>query len=212
MDTLHQAWLSLDTNSLLSRTRQPNAGDKDTLSPGSSTSSLNSPPPGPAVTAARKAYRWLFMATSHPQAAQEQTSSWPFPPPSGEPKAGPWSCCLCSWCQHRTHSGKPAHIWTLHQVLHMQALSPLGRWNSRMMADPAFKKEPQRSHGPSCENSHGGSEHSRKFCLLGLCLLPEAFTGTERILHPSGPGWQEPFPLGPHTPVVFAAPQNYHLQ
>ena len=82
-DTLHQGWLSLGTNSLISRHRQLNIGDKGP-GPSYSISSLTPfptmAPKRPAVTAAQKTCSWLSMPNPYPtpRLHGNQVPCWPF--------------------------------------------------------------------------------------------------------------------------------------
>ena len=109
-DTLHQGWLSLATNSLLSRQRQPTAGDKDTLRPNYSTFSLTSPPAlGVLKSQQRKRLAagspWLPIT---PRLHRSRVPHWPFLSSLPKSEGRLHLIQLYSWCQPRAHPG-PQH-------------------------------------------------------------------------------------------------------
>lgn len=196
-NALPQGWLSL-----LSRHRQPSAGDRVTLCPCDPTLSLTSPPC--RVLSSQQHMRlaagspWPPRPTP-PQETREQSSSLALPLCPEE--KGWQSLCLlrlCSWCQHKTPGGTPAHTF-----------SPGREVESHdYRQTPPSKRSRNKATALPVRTTVTEVNIPERFVSRASKLSQEL---TERILHPSGSGWQEHFPLGPHIFSVFASPQKHHL-
>lgn len=157
--------------------------------------------PGLVITAAHEACSWLSMATpTHPpQETREQSSSLALPLCPEE--KGWQSLCLlrlCSWCQHKTPGGTPAHTF-----------SPGREVESHdYRQTPPSKRSRNKATALPVRTTVTEVNIPERFVSRASKLSQEL---TERILHPSGSGWQEHFPLGPHIFSVFASPQKHHL-
>lgn len=196
-NTLLQGWLSLCTNSLLSRYKDPNAGDKD---PGPQLLHIFphfvSSPPASLDLPSQKHMR--FAAGSpwplQPICTGAEFLTGPSSLPLGEPKASLHLIHLCSWCGHRAYSGTREYSGTLPSSAY--AGPELGK----VMESQDYRQTLPQRGGTACSMRSAVVEMNtlEGFFSWAFTFSPRFHRSKqkiERILDPSWPWWQEPFHL-----------------
>ena len=116
-DILHQDWLSLATNSLLSKHKQPTAGDKDTLGP---TTPLPPspllPPPGSRTYSRTRSLQLALHGHPSPPASGTEFLTGPSCPPSRGLKMASTASIFAPGVS-TGHTWGPVHLQALHHVL-----------------------------------------------------------------------------------------------